>query len=57
MATHSYTLIIAREYIQEGTGVRVTESLNKQAVRMGFGGDTGRRVEREKKDARGWMLI
>jgi len=24
---------------------------------MGFRGDTGRRVEREKKDARGWVLI
>ena len=57
-ATRSYTLNVTREYIQEGTGVRVTEFLNKQiVVRMGFRGDTRRRVEREKKDARGWMLI
>ena len=56
-ATCFYTFDVAREYIQEGTGVRVTESLNKQAVQMGFRGDTGRRVEREKKDARGCTLI
>jgi len=26
-------------------------------VWMGFRGDIGRRVEREKKDVRGWILI
>jgi hypothetical protein len=52
---------VAREHTQEGTRVRVMESLNKQtiiAIRTGFfGGDTGRRVEREKKDTRSYMLI
>jgi hypothetical protein len=57
VAIRSYTLNVAREYTQKGTRVRVTESLNKQAVRMGFREDTGRRVKRKKKDARGWMLI
>jgi hypothetical protein len=52
---------VAREYIQEGTRVRVAELLNKQAIiaiRTGsFGGDIGRRVKREKKDTRGCVFI
>ena len=50
MAIYSYTLNIARE--------RVTESLSKQTVVwVGFKRDIKRRVKREKKDIRGWILI